>query len=100
MDGIGLGVRADAGIQPLIQFIAQIFALHYLRKHRSEIARPFRMWLYPIPSVIAFVGWAYIFLTSGWTFVGFGILTLVAGVLAYWLWTRVSPRDASPQTAL
>ena len=33
----------------LIQFIGQIFALHYLRNHRQDIARPFRMWLYPIP---------------------------------------------------
>jgi amino acid transporter len=77
----------------LIQFIAQIFALQYLRKHRAEIVRPFRMWLYPVPSVVAFIGWAYVFATSGWMFVGFGLLTLVAGILAYWIWTRFSPRE-------
>ena len=33
-----------------------------MRKHRADIARPFRMWLYPIPSAIAFIGWSYIFL--------------------------------------
>ena len=77
----------------LIQFIAQIFALDYLRKHRAEIVRPFRMWLYPIPSIVAFIGWAYVFATSGWIFVGFGLLTLVAGILAYWIWTRFSPRE-------
>src|SRR5207245_1138574 len=38
----------------LIQFLTQIFALQYLRKHRSEITLPFRMWLYPLPSIIAF----------------------------------------------
>jgi amino acid transporter len=79
----------------LIQFIAQIFALQYLRTHRGEIVRPFRMWLYPIPSVIAFIGWAYVFATSGWMFVGFGLLTLVAGILAYWIWTRFSPRETA-----
>jgi hypothetical protein len=26
-------------------------------------------------------------------FVGFGLLTLVAGILAYWIWTRFSPRE-------
>ncbi|HKW96108.1 MAG TPA: APC family permease [Bryobacteraceae bacterium] len=72
----------------LIQFIGQIFAVRYVRKHRSEIARPFRMWLYPVPSVIAFVGWSYIFLTSGWVYVGFGLLTLAVGIAAYWIWTR------------
>jgi len=72
----------------LIQFIGQIFALHYLRKRRRDIARPFRMWLYPVPSAIAFVGWMYIFLTAGWTYIGFGVLTLAAGVVVYGVWQR------------
>ena len=75
----------------LIQFIGQIFALHYLRTHRRDIVRPFRMWLYPLPSIIALFGWVYIFVTSGWVFVGFGFLTLAAGVAAYAVWKRVSP---------
>jgi APA family basic amino acid/polyamine antiporter len=82
----------------LIQFIGQIFALRHLRKHRRDIVRPFRMWLYPVPSVIALAGWVYIFVTSGWAFVGFGLLTLVLGVAAYAVWKRVSGteyRDAS-----
>jgi len=72
----------------LIQFIGQIIALQYLRKSRPDVARPFRMWLYPIPSIIALVGWVYIFLTSGWTFVAFGLLTLVLGIVAYLIWQR------------
>jgi amino acid transporter len=74
----------------LIQFVGQIFALHWLRTHRHDIERPFRAWLYPLPSVIALAGWAYIFLTSGWNFAGFGVLTLAAGVAAYWLWRKVT----------
>jgi len=78
----------------LVQFLAQIFALQYLRKHRREIERPFRMWLYPLPSAVAFAGWSYIFLTSGWRYIGFGLLTLVAGAGAYALWVRRSaPRS-------
>ena len=73
----------------LIQFIGQIFAVHYLRQDRSHV-RPFRMWLYPVPSVIAFIGWSYIFLTSGWNYAGFGLLTLAAGCAAYWVWKRVA----------
>ena len=76
--------------------VGQIFALQFLRKHRPEINRPFRMWLYPLPSVIAFIGWAYIFLTSGWRFVGWGLFTLVAGLAVYWIWSRVSPRGSQP----
>ena len=44
------------------------------------------------PSAIAFVGWSYIFLTSGWRYIGFGVLTLVAGAGAYWLWVNKSER--------
>ena len=72
----------------LIQFIGQIFALHYLRTRRKDIARPFRMWLYPLPSAVAFVGWMYIFLTAGWTYIGFGVLTLAAGVAVYGVWRK------------
>jgi APA family basic amino acid/polyamine antiporter len=74
----------------LIQFIGQVVALWHLRKHRPEMVRPFRMWLYPIPNIIAFSGWAYIFLTSGWAFIGFGLLTLGAGVAAYGIRRRYS----------
>lgn len=81
----------------LIQFIGQILALHYLRKHRPEVPRPFRMWLYPLPSVVAFVGWLYIFLTSGWNYVAFGLLTLVAGIIVWRIWRPIShPTSAEP----
>jgi amino acid transporter len=76
----------------LVQFLTQILALHYMRKHCREIARPFRIWLYPIPSAIAFIGWSYIFLTSGWRYIGFGVLTLAAGAGAYWLWVNRAER--------
>jgi amino acid transporter len=72
----------------LIQFIGQIAALHYLRRHRQDVARPFRIWLYPVPAAIALAGWAYIFGTSGWNYAAFGVLTLAAGVAVYWIWSR------------
>jgi APA family basic amino acid/polyamine antiporter len=68
----------------LVQFIAQIFALHAL--HRAGRELPFRMKLYPLPSILAFLGWSYIFLTSGWKYTGFGLASLAAGTLTYWLW--------------
>ena len=70
----------------LVQFIGQIVALHYLRKHRTEIARPFRMWLYPLPSAIALAGWTYVFLTAGWVYAVFGLLTLLVGIAVHAVW--------------
>ena len=72
----------------LIQFITQIFAVHYLRKYRTDLERPFRAWLYPVPNAIALLGWIYIFVTSGAGFILFGLGTLAAGVVAFWLWRR------------
>ena len=65
--------------------VRQILALHALHR-RKDIRLPFRMWLYPVPSVVAFLGWAYIFLTSGWRFAGFGIVSMIGGIIAYSVW--------------
>jgi amino acid transporter len=80
----------------LVQFIGQIIALDYIRRHKPEIPRPFRMWLYPIPSIIAFLGWIYIFATSGWIYIGFGLATLAAGVVVFRL--SSNRRAAEAQT--
>lgn len=80
----------------LIQFIAQIFAVHYLRKYRTDIERPFKTWLYPLPNAIALLGWTYILATSGWAFIAFAMLTLAAGVVAFWLWRRSAGLPAFP----
>ena len=74
----------------LVQFMGQIFALPLLRKRLPEGGLPFKMWLYPVPAVIAFLGWAYVFLTSGWAYIAVGLATLVAGVVAFLLRARVS----------
>jgi hypothetical protein len=55
------------------------------------------MWLYPMPAVIAFFGWVYIFLTSGKFYAAIGVLTLVAGVGVYFLWSYII--DAWPFAA-
>ena len=31
-----------------------------LRSREPDLPRPFRMWLYPIPAVVAFLGFVYI----------------------------------------
>jgi len=72
----------------LIQFIGQIAAVEVLRKTRPEVRLPFRMWLYPLPSVVALVGWLYVFATSGWTFVLSGLGVLGSGVCAFMVWRR------------
>jgi amino acid transporter len=71
----------------LIQFMGQIVALSWWRRVHADAPRPFRMWIYPVPSVVAFAGWAYIFITSGPMYIGFGLLTVACGIVVF-LWTN------------
>jgi amino acid transporter len=65
----------------LIQSIAQIFALGSVRAH--GIRAPYRMWLYPLPAIVALAGWVYLFLSAGGFAIFFGIATLVVGLGVY-----------------
>ena len=71
----------------LVQFIGQIGAVTLLRKTRPEMPRPYRMWLYPLPSLVALLGWIFLFATSGTTVIAFGLVTLLAGVVAFFAWS-------------
>lgn len=72
----------------LIQFIGQIVGVFFLRKSYPPEARPFKMWLFPVPALLALVGWSYIFLTSGWQYILAGIGTVALGCVALGLKAR------------
>jgi APA family basic amino acid/polyamine antiporter len=76
----------------LIQFIGQIAAVHLLRTKRPDMERPFRMWLYPLPSLIALLGWTFLFVTAEPQFILFGLGTLVAGIVVFAVWRRAGSR--------
>ena len=80
-----IDARSDCGI--LIQFVAQIIAAELIRKQGGRVPG-FRMALYPLPSIIALVGWMYIFATRPFWYIVVGIGTPVAGVAAYFVWSR------------
>jgi len=86
---LSLGMVIDALITTriLIQFMGQIVAVALLRRDRPELERPFRIWLYPLPNLVALAGWVFVFSTSGATVILFGLLTLLAGIGAFALWT-------------
>jgi amino acid transporter len=78
-------INALIVIQVLIQFMAQILAVTLIRRRRPDIVRPFRMPLYPVPSIIAFLGWLYILIASGLPYILAGGALLALGVSAF-LW--------------
>ena len=52
-------------IQIVTQFVAQCFAVVLIRRNRPDIERPFRMPLYPLPVILAALGWLYILYETG-----------------------------------
>jgi len=83
-------VEAAVTIRIPMQFMSQILALHVLRKSRPDLKLPFRMWLYPIPSMIAMAGWAFLLVTSSRTQLLVVFLVFVSGCLAFALWSMRS----------
>jgi amino acid transporter len=53
-------VTALVVIRVMVQFLAQTIGIIVLRSQRPELPRPFRMWLYPVPAVLAFLGFVYL----------------------------------------
>jgi amino acid transporter len=72
----------------VVQFIGQIGGVVLLRRRAPEMDRPFRIWLYPVPLVIAAVGWLFIFSTTGIRVMAFGLGVLALGVLCFLGWSR------------
>ncbi len=98
-------IAALVVIRLLLQFLIQDVGLIVLRMRRPEMERPFRMWLYPVPALIAIAGFIYILISrphfTRELRVGFAIL--VAGLVIYgvrafrrseWPFTRGAPDTA------
>jgi amino acid transporter len=91
---LSLGMVIDALITTriLIQFIGQIFAVVLLRRTRPDMPRPFKIWLYPVPALVALVGWIFVFITSDWRVILLGLGSLALGVVCFLGWSWRSRR--------
>jgi amino acid transporter len=86
---VSLGMVIDALITTriLVQFIGQIGAVTLLRRRAPDMPRPYRMWLYPVPSLIALLGWIFIFATTPPKVIAFGLGALALGALCFAVWS-------------
>jgi amino acid transporter len=75
-------------VMVLIQNIGQVAALTVLRRRQPGLRRPYRMWLYPLPSIIALIGWVYVYYSSGLLPIVLSLAWVAAGLIAYLLWAR------------
>ncbi len=81
-------------VMVIVQGLSQIIALTVLRKRQPTLRRPYRMWRYPLPSVLAFIGWTFIYVYADLNSPGrhpieWSLAWLAAGVIAYFIWARV-----------
>jgi amino acid transporter len=78
-------IAALVVIRIMVQFLAQTIGVIVLRVRKPEMHRPFRMWLYPLPALLAFAGFVYV-LISRQNFqkeVRYALVLLVVGLAIY-----------------
>lgn len=72
-------------IRAIIPFMAQIVGAVVLRVREPNRPRPFRMWLYPLPAIIAFGLWAYVVISPEKHLRIGALYVLAAGVLFFFV---------------
>ena len=85
-------INALLATRILVQFIGQIVAVTLLRRNAPNMKRPFRMWLYPLPSAVAFIGWSFAFVTSETPIIVGAVIALLSGVAAFYAWAYYTKR--------
>jgi amino acid transporter len=78
-------IAALVVIRIIIQFFVQAVGLIVLRIRRPEMPRPFRMWLYPLPALIACAGFLFILFNrqNALKEVRYAVVILTTGVTIY-----------------
>ncbi len=74
----------------VVQSVSQIIALTVLRRRQPRLRRPYRQWLYPVPSVVALAGWIYVYASADRVSLIGSVIWLVVGVVAFVWWARVT----------
>ena len=76
-------IRAILAMRCIIQFIGQAVGLVLLRRRWSASRFPFKMWFYPLPVVIAILGWVGIFVSTGPRLMLASVGAMVVGAVIY-----------------
>jgi amino acid transporter len=78
-------IAALVVIRLILQFLVQAVGSIVLRIRQPELPRPFRMWLYPLPALLASAGFLFIlFKRENWQKeMRYAVVILLSGVLIY-----------------
>jgi amino acid transporter len=75
-------------VMVLIQSISQIAALTTLRKRQPTLQRPYRVNFYPLPNIIALLGWSYLYWSCSAKAIVLSLVWLLLGIIAFLLWAK------------
>ncbi|MFE5737945.1 APC family permease [Streptomyces celluloflavus] len=80
-------------VMVIVQALAQVAAVTVLRRRQPGLRRPYRMWCYPLPSLVALVGWLVIYgyadeSSPGRHPIEWSLMWAAAGAVAFLLWAR------------
>ncbi|HXZ33953.1 MAG TPA: APC family permease [Terriglobales bacterium] len=72
-------------IRIMLQFLVQAIGVIVLRWRNPELPRPFRMWLYPLPALIAAAGFVFMLISRANSAVQlrYALLILITGIVIY-----------------
>jgi len=76
-------IKGLVTIRVLIPFIAQVIGAVVLRVREPDRPRPFRMWLFPLPAIVALGLWGYVATSQEKGIKAGGVYVMLAGVLFY-----------------
>lgn len=80
-------IAAIAAMRILIQFVGQAVGVILLRRRWPSERRPFKMWLFPIPAVLAIILWLALFVATGRRML-FGVVAIATGVVVFLIRSR------------
>lgn len=81
-------INALTAVIVLVQSVAQIAALVVLRRRQPDLVRPYKMWLYPVPLVVALAGWAFLYYSVDPLSQILSVAWVIVGVAAFLIWAR------------
>jgi len=78
-------IAALVVIRILLQYLVQAVGVIVLRIRRPEMARPFRMWLYPVPALVAAGSFLFILIsrTGFLREIRYAAVILIVGIVVY-----------------
>jgi len=88
-------------IRAIIPFMMQIVGAVVLRVREPERKRPFKMWLYPLPAIVALGLWGYVVVSPEKHLRVAALYVLAAGALFFFIreaWTRAQQQPGNSAT--